>query len=75
MSIPKKIHYCWFGNNPLPQKTINYMESWKKFCPDYEVVKWDESNFDINSCKFVKEAYKEKRTAKHQKSAPEKHGA
>lgn len=36
------------------------MESWKKFCPDYEVVKWDESNFDINSCKFVKEAYKEK---------------
>ena len=49
MSIPKKIHYCWFGNNPLPQKTINYMESWKKFCPDYEVVKWDESNFDINS--------------------------
>ena len=63
MSIPKKIHYCWFGNNPLPQKTINYMESWKKFCPDYEVVKWDESNFDINSCKFVKEAYKEKKWA------------
>lgn len=55
--IPKKIHYCWFGGNkltPLAQKCIN---SWKKFCPDYEIVEWNENNFDIHSNKFVEDAY------------------
>ena len=55
--IPKKIHYCWFGGNPLPKDVKKCIESWKKYCPDYEIIKWDESNFDINCCNFVKEAY------------------
>ena len=36
--IPKKIHYCWFGygeKNKLVQKCI---ASWKKYCPDYEII-------------------------------------
>ena len=53
----KILHYCWFGGNPLPPSVEKYMESWKKFCPDFVIKRWDESNFDIASVPFVKEAY------------------
>jgi len=57
MAIPKILHYCWFGGNPLTKETLSYMESWKKNCPDFEIKVWDETNFDIHCCKFVEEAY------------------
>lgn len=63
MSIPKIIHYCWFGGNPLPEDAKRYMKSWEKYCPEYEIVEWNESNFDINSVPYVKEAYEEKKWA------------
>ena len=59
-NIPKMIHYCWFGGNPLPEKALKCIESWKKYCPDYEIKRWDESNFDITYNKYVNEAYKSK---------------
>ena len=55
--IPKKIHYCWFGGNPLPEMAHRCIESWKKYCPDYEIKEWNESNFDLNCCAYVREAY------------------
>ena len=58
--IPKVIHYCWFGGNPLPELAKKCIESWKKYCPDYEIRRWDESNFDINCCDYVRKAYQEK---------------
>ena len=61
--IPKIIHYCWFGGKPLPKRTLKCLASWKKFCPDYEIIKWDETNFDVNCCSYVKEAYEAKRFA------------
>lgn len=61
--IPKIIHYCWFGGNPLPSETQKYIESWKKYCPDYEIKEWNEKNFDINSNIYVKEAYENKKWA------------
>lgn len=61
--IQKVIHYCWFGGNPLPESTERYIESWKKFCPEYEIKRWDESNFDVNFCPFIAEAYKARRWA------------
>lgn len=63
MEIPKIIHYCWFGNNPLTPLAEKCVQSWGKFCPDYEIKRWDESNFDINCHPFVKEAYEEKKWA------------
>lgn len=54
--IPKIIHYCWFGGNPLPDLAIKCIESWKKYCPDFEIKEWNESNYDLNSCDYVKEA-------------------
>lgn len=57
MSIPKIIHYCWFGGNPLNRKAISCIESWKKFCPDFEIVRWDESNSPLNDNAYVKQAY------------------
>lgn len=61
--IPKIIHYCWFGGLDLPESTKRYMESWKQYCPDYQIKEWNETNFDINSCEFVKEAYVNKKWA------------
>lgn len=58
--IPKIIHYCWFGGNPLPNDVKKCIESWKKMCPDYEIVKWDESNFDVTKHPFSKAAYEAK---------------
>ena len=62
-SIPKILHYCWFGGNPKSDVIIKCMESWKRYCPDYRIMEWNEDNFDINSNKFAKEAYECKRWA------------
>lgn len=62
-SIPKIIHYCWFGGNPLSQEAIDCIESWKQKCPDYQIKEWNENNFDINCCTYIREAYKEKKWA------------
>ena len=61
--IPKIIHYCWFGGNPLPELAIKCIESWKKYLPDYEIKEWNESNFDLACCDYVKEAYQSKKWA------------
>ena len=57
--IPKIIHYCWFGGSPIPEEAMKCIESWKKYCPGYEIKEWNESNFNVNSCKYSKEAYRE----------------
>lgn len=61
--IPKKIHYCWFGGNPLPELAVKCIESWKKYCPDYEIIEWNEKNFDLSCNKYVKEAFECKKWA------------
>lgn len=61
--IPKTIHYCWFGHHPKPAIVQKCIESWKKYCPDYEIIEWNESNFDIHSSSFSEGAYREKKWA------------
>ena len=61
--IPKIIHYCWFGGNPKPQLVLRCIESWKKYCPDFEIIEWNEGNYDIHSNLFVEEAYLAKKWA------------
>ena len=61
--IPKKIHYFWFGNNPKPDIVLKCIESWKKHMPDYEIIEWNEQNYDINKIDYIKEAYKMKKWA------------
>ena len=53
--IPKIIHYCWFGKKEFPKLVHNCIESWKKYLPDYEIMFWNESNFDINMLDYTKE--------------------
>ena len=61
--IPKVLHFCWFGNNKYSETILKCMGSWKKHCPDYDIIKWDEKNFNINCNTFVKKAYKDKKWA------------
>lgn len=55
--IPKKIHYFWFGNKQKPDQILEYIKSWKKNFPDYDIIEWNEDNFDVNCCKYTQEAY------------------
>lgn len=64
MSIPKIIHYCWFGGRPKPELAEKCIRSWRKFCPDYEILEWNEDNFDVETApKYVQQAYECKRWA------------
>ncbi|MBO4733894.1 MAG: glycosyl transferase [Clostridia bacterium] len=61
--IPKIIHYCWFGGNPMPELALKCIESWKEHCGDFELVEWNEDSFDISSKLYVKQAYEAKKYA------------
>ena len=62
--IPKTIHYCWFGRNPKPKLAEKCIKSWKKYCPGYEIIEWNEDNFDIASAPlYVRQAYEAKKWA------------
>lgn len=55
--IPKIIHYCWFGGKELPVLAEKCLNSWRKYLPDYEIIRWDETNFDINIIPYTQQAY------------------
>lgn len=57
IQIPKRIHYCWFGKKEKPNIVKKCIKSWQEKLKGYEIIEWNESNFDINSNKFVKQAY------------------
>lgn len=61
--IPKVIHYCWFGGNPLPELAQKCIASWKKYLPDYEIKEWNEQNFDVYQTVYSAEAYRLKKYA------------
>lgn len=61
--IPKIIHYCWFGKKPISEDVKKYIETWKKYCPNYEIKQWNEDNFDINQNLYCKEAYEAEKWA------------
>lgn len=62
--IPKIIHYCWFGRNPKPKLAEKCIKSWKKYCKDYEIIEWNEDNFNISEAPlYVRQAYEEKKWA------------
>ncbi len=61
--IPKTIHYCWFGRNPLPPLAQKCIASWRKYLPNYEIKEWNEDNFDVNAIPYTREAYAAKKYA------------
>ncbi|WP_316806891.1 glycosyltransferase family 32 protein [Pedobacter agri] len=61
--IPKIIHFCWFGGKPKTELTNFCINSWKKYLPEYKTIEWNETNFDVESCNFVSQAYSHKKWA------------
>ena len=61
--IPKTIHYVWFGGNPLDERSERCIASWREKCPDYRILRWDESNFDVRRNKYCAEAYRQRKWA------------
>ena len=61
--IPKIIHYCWFGRNPLPASAQKCIASWRNFMPGYEIKEWNEDNFDVNIIPYTQRAYEAKKYA------------
>lgn len=61
--IPKIVHYIWFGKKPYPPKIQYCIKSWEKHLPNYKFMLWNEDSFDVNICKFTKEAFNNKKWA------------
>lgn len=61
--IPKRIHYCWFGDKPKSDLAQKCIQSWKKYCPDYELIEWNEKNFDVSRYHYAEYCYKNKKWA------------
>lgn len=57
MTIPKVIHYCWFGRQPLPPLAEKCLRSWRKYLPDYEIKEWNEDNFNVGVIPYTQQAY------------------
>lgn len=62
-SIPRIIHYCWFGRGAKPAEAVEFIAGWKVIMPDYQFIEWSEENFDINICAYVEQAYASRRYA------------
>jgi len=63
LKIPKILHYCWFGGNPMTPLMKMCIESWKRFCPDYEIIEWNEKNYDVTKNQYMYDAYNNKKWA------------
>lgn len=61
--IPKKIHYVWVGHNPKSSLIRECIATWEKNLPDYEIIEWNESNFDMHENKYIEQAYQAKKWA------------
>ncbi len=61
--IPKVIHYCWFGGREMPTHVLKCIESWKKYCPEYQIIQWNEKNYDIRKSSYTSRAHKLKKWA------------
>jgi len=61
--IPRIIHYCWFGKTPKPVLVQQCIASWKKHLKDFEIIEWNEDNFDISAHPFADYMYKAKKWA------------
>ena len=59
--IPKIIHYCWVGGNPLTPLAQKCIASWKKHCPDFEIIRWDETNYDFSKNQYMAQTYEAKK--------------
>ena len=59
--IPKVLHYFWFGRTEFPELEQKCLDTWSEKCPDYEIIRWDESNYDISKNKYMKQAYEAKK--------------
>ena len=57
MSIPKVIHYCWFGKGEMPKLAKKCIKSWEKYCPGFEIICHNEDNFDLSQNRYMCEAY------------------
>lgn len=62
--IPQILHYCWIGGSPLPELAVKCIASWKEHMPNWEYMRWDETNFDIASAPlYVRQAYEARKYA------------
>lgn len=62
--IPRIIHYCWFGGNPLPELAEKCIASWRNCMPDWQYMRWDETNYDIAAAPlYVRQAYEARKFA------------
>lgn len=58
--IPKKLHYIWMGGKPLPEAYERNIATWREHNPDFEIIRWDETNYDVRKDRYTRQAYESK---------------
>lgn len=61
--IPKIIHFVWVGDAPKSELVQKCMDSWKKYCPDYQIMEWGNGAVAQIDNAYVQEAFKAKKWA------------
>lgn len=61
--VPKTIHFFWFGKAKKTPLTTKCIASWQEFLPDYNIIEWNESNYDVTAHPYTKKAYEDKKWA------------
>lgn len=61
--IPKKIHSFWFSGEEKPDRYKRCIESWNKYCPDYEIYEWNMQNYNVEKNEYMKQAVLKKKWA------------
>ncbi|MGO2952817.1 MAG: glycosyltransferase family 32 protein [Lactobacillus sp.] len=61
--IPKKIHYVWVGQQPKSRLIQSCLQTWRRRLPDYEIIEWNEDNFDMHENAYIEQAYRAKKWA------------
>ena len=73
--IPKKIHYCWFGKGKKSRLALKCIESWHQYCLDYEMIEWNEENFDIDTNGGLRKKYGGQRLSSEYRQTPHDRGS
>lgn len=61
--IPKIFHYVWVGDREKPLSVLQYIDTWRKYCPEYTIIEWNNDCLERIDNKYVCQAKENKKWA------------
>lgn len=57
------LHSFWFSGEEKPELYKRCLDSWHRFCPDFEIIEWNAENYDVSKNAYMREAFEHKKWA------------